>query len=260
MIVETEAIVLHSMNLGDTSKIVTLYSKKFGKIKVVAKGARNPKKNSFGSSLEPMSHTSVVFYKKESRDLHLLSKSEIVTPMNGIQARPESLLTGLALVEVVTMVMHGENEHPALFDELLRSLAAVNSARSNVTNVLPAFLIRLFDEFGCGLSVSACAGCGKNPVSEGFSSALLRLSDGSILCAACAEEQFSGGVPLSAGGVKSLYYLMMHPIEKSVSLSMVDSVKEELFAVLTSYMRYHIDGVRTLRSLSLLYSMDQNKH
>ncbi|MBP6673311.1 MAG: recombination protein O N-terminal domain-containing protein, partial [Bacteroidetes bacterium] len=52
MIVETEAVVLHTMDFRDTSKIVTLYSRKFGKIKVIAKGTRNQKTNKFGSSLE----------------------------------------------------------------------------------------------------------------------------------------------------------------------------------------------------------------
>lgn len=260
MIVETEAIVLQTMNLGDTSKIVTLYTRKYGKIKVVAKGTRSPKTNTFGSSLEPLSHTSVVLYKKESRDLHLLSKSEIVTPLNGIQLRPDSLMTGLALLEVVTMVMHGENEHPALFDELLRSLVTINGAPANAVNVLPAFLIRLFEEFGFGLSLSACGTCGKNPASNMPFSAVVRLSDGLMLCSDCVADRFSGGVPLSAVGVQSLYYLMMNPIEKSVSLSLVDSVRDELFAVLQSYLRYHVDGVRTLRSLSLLYSMNNNTH
>ena len=63
MIVSTDAIVLRSMKYGETSKIVTLYSKKFGKIKVIAKGARSAK-SKFGASLEPMMHSSVIFYKK----------------------------------------------------------------------------------------------------------------------------------------------------------------------------------------------------
>ncbi|MCU0646328.1 MAG: recombination protein O N-terminal domain-containing protein [bacterium] len=46
---KTEAVVLKTQRSGETSKIVTLYSPKFGKIKAVAKGSRGLKSRFFGS-------------------------------------------------------------------------------------------------------------------------------------------------------------------------------------------------------------------
>ncbi|MFZ4620898.1 MAG: DNA repair protein RecO, partial [Bacteroidota bacterium] len=161
MIVETEAVVLHSMDFRDTSKIVTLYSKKFGKIKVVAKGTRNQKTNKFGSSLEPMTHSSVVIYKKEQQDLHLLSKSEIVTSFSRMQTDSERMFTGLALVELMNMVMHNEEENERLFLMLAASLKTIDTAEKNSLNVLFAFMVKMFDQFGFGLSVEACVNCGR---------------------------------------------------------------------------------------------------
>ncbi|MBI5464877.1 MAG: recombination protein O N-terminal domain-containing protein, partial [Ignavibacteriales bacterium] len=40
MIVKTDAVVIKSMKYSDTSKIVALYTKEFGKLSVIAKGAR----------------------------------------------------------------------------------------------------------------------------------------------------------------------------------------------------------------------------
>ncbi len=104
MIVSTDAIVLRSMKYGETSKIVTLYSQKFGKIKVIAKGARGAKSR-FGASLEPMTHSSVILYKKEERELNLLSKSEITKSFLKFGSSGDRLATGLAVVELVNMVM-----------------------------------------------------------------------------------------------------------------------------------------------------------
>jgi DNA repair protein RecO (recombination protein O) len=71
MIVKTEAIVLKTMKYRDTSKIVTLFTKNYGKLSAVAKGARD-RNLRFGSALDSLSHVQVVLYKKEGADLHLL--------------------------------------------------------------------------------------------------------------------------------------------------------------------------------------------
>ena len=49
----TDAIVLKAMKYRDTSRIVTFYTRAFGKLRAIAKGARGPK-NKFGSALEPL--------------------------------------------------------------------------------------------------------------------------------------------------------------------------------------------------------------
>ena len=59
------AIVLKSENWRETSKILTLFSQRFGKIRVIAKGARDPKSRLAGN-LELFSQISIVFYKKEN--------------------------------------------------------------------------------------------------------------------------------------------------------------------------------------------------
>ena len=64
MIAKTEAVVLRSMKYRETSRIVSFYTKQFGKISGIVKGARSPK-NAFGSALQPMSHVSLVLYKKD---------------------------------------------------------------------------------------------------------------------------------------------------------------------------------------------------
>ena len=77
MLVTTEAIVLRSRKQGDTSKIVSLYTRDYGFVDVIAKGAREMK-SKFGSALEPFTLSKVTFYKKEGRDLYLLANAEVI--------------------------------------------------------------------------------------------------------------------------------------------------------------------------------------
>jgi DNA repair protein RecO (recombination protein O) len=74
MLVTTDAIVLRSRKQGDTSKICALYTKEYGLVDVIAKGAREMK-SKFAGSLELFMHVTAVFYKKQGKELYLLSKS-----------------------------------------------------------------------------------------------------------------------------------------------------------------------------------------
>lgn len=255
MITETKAVVLRTMKYGDTSKIVTLYSRKFGKIKVIAKGARNQKTNKFGSSLEPMTVSSVVIYKKEHKDLHLLSKSEILTPMSRLQEVPERMFAGLAIVELVNMVMHDEEENGPVFDLLEQSIAAVNASERQTINILMAFMVHLFRRFGFGLDVDACLRCGRTLGSGDLTYGLLRLSDGKFHCSQCVQEEQQSGVRLNIGTLRTLKFLADNPVEKASGISMNQAMRDDLLSFLQSFLRYHIEGVRTLRSLALLQSM-----
>src|SRR5262245_24232389 len=76
-IVSTEGFVLRSYKLGENDKIVVFYTRDFGKIRLVAKGARKLK-NRFGAALEVFAHVRIIFHEKENRDLLILDRAEIL--------------------------------------------------------------------------------------------------------------------------------------------------------------------------------------
>ncbi len=252
MIVSTEAIVLRTMKFRDTSKIVTLYTRKFGKIKVLAKGARAAK-NKFGASLEPMTHSHVVLYKKENRELHLLSKSELQTPFHHLFSDGEKITVGLAVIELVNMVMHDEEENETMFQLVAATLLSIDRAQKNILAVMFAFQIKMLQLFGVGLSLEQCSHCEKQiGKDERIPYVHLLLTNGKNVCASCGKEQHAGGVKVTMGAVRSLQFLYSSPIEKASSLLLSSLIKEEILSLLQSYMQYHIEGVRTLKSLTLL--------
>ena len=251
MIVSTDAIVLRSMKYGETSKIVTLYSKKFGKIKVIAKGARSAK-SKFGASLEPMMHSSVIFYKKEQRDLHVLSKCELSTPFLKFDGNGDRLAVGLALVELVNLVMHDEEENLPMFALLVEALEAVDRASQNLLNIFFAFELRLLEIFGYGLNLHDCMRCGRSVVeNEEVNGVFLLLASGSVICSDCHSSLNAGGIKASEGIVRSLFQMQSLPLGSIGDLRLASPKKDEILALLQTYLQYHIAGVRTLKSLSL---------
>ncbi len=249
MIVTTDAVVLKGMRYGETSRILTLYTRDFGKLSVLAKGARD-RKNRFGSALEPMSYVRAVFYRKAASDLHLLTQCDLVRPMRRLTEDMERMAPALAMVEMVAAVCHAEEDHGHLFGLLLESLSAVNDATKNPGNALYAFEVRLLELMGFKPNFHACFRCGV-PVDEskgGSPGRGLHVSPGGIVCGECSSEgrERRG---LSAGGAKVLQFLQdTAAVEASTALVLTPRLKNEIAGILRFLLESHLEGLRALKS------------
>ena len=126
-IVTSEGVVLKVHALGDTSRIVSAYTREHGLLKFVAKGARKAPSR-FGFALEPLSRSRFVFYFKPDRDLHLLSQAEVIDPLGSRIADLARLAHAQAALELVDRLVWGEEAHGELYDLLLATLAGCADA------------------------------------------------------------------------------------------------------------------------------------
>src|SRR3972149_3851703 len=79
----TEAIVLNSMDYGESDRIVTLYTLGFGKVRGIAKGAKRSRKR-FVNKLEPFSYINLLFFQKHGRELVMIEQAETIRGFNGL--------------------------------------------------------------------------------------------------------------------------------------------------------------------------------
>ncbi|MEI6639879.1 MAG: recombination protein O N-terminal domain-containing protein, partial [Chlorobium sp.] len=81
MIVKTRSVILRETRYRDQSKICLLYTREFGKMSVIVKGARNPK-NRLSSLFSPGNVVDIVLYKRDGREIQLVSDGNLVfSPM-----------------------------------------------------------------------------------------------------------------------------------------------------------------------------------
>lgn len=130
MIETTEAIVLNAKKFGDSSKIISLFTKDFGIITVLAKGAFQAK-SKYGSALEPLSYSLITFYRKPNRELHLLSSAELIIPMTRISDSFEHLSVGLLILETISQSFEHHEPNIDLFNFLINALAYLNQLPDN---------------------------------------------------------------------------------------------------------------------------------
>ncbi len=99
-IIKTDAFVLKSFKYGETSKIVTLFTKDHGKLNAIVKGVRNYKSRICGT-MESMNYISAVIYLKESRDLQLVSNAEYKRSFKGIVNNIDKIEIAYNIIELL---------------------------------------------------------------------------------------------------------------------------------------------------------------
>jgi DNA repair protein RecO (recombination protein O) len=251
MIVKTEALVLKSKRHRETSKIVTFYSEKFGKVKGVAKGARETK-SKFGAALEPMTHVSIVLYKKEHRDLHMISQAEIVQLFPHLHSDLGRITAGLSVVELIDAAMHDEESNEPVFRLVTEIMSELDTATKNLENVLYFFRLRLLDLMGFRPDFQACVRCKKKLVrlSPDDQTIQFDVQAGGIVCRSCAMR-FPRRVNLTLGTVKILRRLQEAALSDVTEVAIPDSSKKEIEETLKTYTKVHLAGVGRLKTEGL---------
>jgi DNA repair protein RecO (recombination protein O) len=252
-IVTDEGIVLKTHALGDTSRIVVVYTREHGLRKFVAKGARKPP-NRFGYSLEPLSRSRFVFYLKPDRDLHLLSKAEVLDALGSRLSDLTRLAHAQAALELVDRLVWGEEPHPRLFALLAQALDGCAKAPvATLSAVTLAFQLQLASELGYRPRLDQCAVDGR-PVSQRRAFSPAR---GGLLCDACAARE-GGVVYLSPEALGSLALLLSRPLLEAGEYVELPRAGE-LLRVIEFFFTTHFQRFRGLRSLEVLRGLGETE-
>lgn len=247
MITKTEAIVLRARKYRETSKILNLYTKEFGKLSVIAKGARGPR-NKFGASLQPPNHVFAVLYKNDNRELHLLSQCDTVTPFRNVADDLDKFTSAMSIVELVELVAHDEERNEQLFDLTLSALKETNDTARNPANVQFYFELHLSDILGFKPNFHLCCSCGMPLDGEhvGTKGGQLRLAIGGVLCSSCSVPTVHESISL--GSLQALQRLQEAGHPSGVTpMRLGEHQKEEVGRTLRQHLQNHVGGLQRLK-------------
>ena len=265
MLAKTQAVVLKSMKFRDTSKIVTFYTRDYGKLKAVAKGARDTK-SKFGAALEPMTHVGLVIYKKQNRDLQLISQCDILSFYKRIHSEIQRMSTALTMVELMDRVTHHEEENAGLFSLIIDCLEALEKSEGNFQLLLPVFELRMASQLGYAPSLEKCANCGKalqtfDPKDLG----MFQVTKGAVLCPICLERpsetgmlgdvRFQGGRKASMKTLNVLRMFLEERLDSIPSIEYDEVTGNEIDETLRLYLRHHFEDLRLLKSTEIFQKL-----
>ncbi len=250
-IVKTRALVLRTMRMGETSRLVTFYTQEHGKLKVTAKGARKPK-SKFGAALDLMTEVQAVCYVKETRDLQTLTECTLLVPPPDLAQSLERLSFGSAACELVDRLTIEGKPNIRLYQCLagvLHGLAEVD--QNQVEPLFWYYQLRVAEALGYRPELRHCISCRSELIGLWlwFSAAL-----GGGICAACGQ---GNGVRIAGQSLNFLAGLQGLKTYGKDALPQAPPRSGEIRAALRGFLEYHGGKRSRLRSLDFLDSLSR---
>src|SRR3978361_1062430 len=106
-----DAVVLRTQRLGEADRIITLLTRRTGRVRAVAKGVRRTK-SKFGARLEPGTHVDVQLY--EGRSLDVVTQAETLAAYGAAVFGPSGRHAGSPALRETGERLSAEEREPAL--------------------------------------------------------------------------------------------------------------------------------------------------
>ena len=182
---KARALVLRTSDWSETSRIATLWTREFGKVRVLAKGGRRLK-SAFENALDLLTRCDIVLLRKSSGSLDLLTEAQVVQRFPRLRTHLEALYAAYYVAELLADWTEEYDPHPVVFDEAVDTLGALGASDVAVGPRLARFELILLRELGYGPALETCAVCnaGIDGAGLAFSAAA-----GGVVCPRCQRRQ-----------------------------------------------------------------------
>jgi len=177
-------LVVRTYDWSETSRIATIWTREFGKVRVLAKGGRRLKSN-FEVALDLLTVCSIVLLRKSS-GLDLLTEARVEERFGGLRTNLRALYGGYYVAELLGEGTQDYDPHPALFELSLDTLRKL-AAGGDVAGLVSAYELGWLNELGLRPVLHRCAVCQTDRLPAG--PLVFSPIAGGVVCPACAASQ-----------------------------------------------------------------------
>jgi DNA repair protein RecO (recombination protein O) len=251
---KTNAIVIRSLNYGESDKIVTFFTGDFGKIKGIAKGARRSKKR-FQNALNLFTHLRLIFFEREGMGLVRAEGCDILHPFPKIREDLKKIFYGNYFLELVNEMAGEREKNLEAFDLLLSFLSALEGMEAKEEQ-LRMFEIRMLSLFGYRPNMRRCDLCKKGweDLKE-VPAVFFSLEKGSLVCENCSKA-WNNLIPLSLGTARLIEKISQMELPRIHRLRFTPQALTESRELLPRFISYQLG--KELKSLKVLRGVAAN--
>ena len=247
MLQKCEGIVLRTTDYGETNKIVTLYTREWGKIGVMARGAKKPKSR-LSAITQPFTYG--FFLLQNGRGLGNMQQGEIITPLRAI--KEDIFLTAYAsyVVELTDKSTDEKKTNPFIFELLYQTLTYLNEGYDPeiLKNI---YEMKMLPVLGLYPILNQCAVCGDKEGQFSFS-----IREGGIICHRCLTKD-PYHLKISPATIKLLRIFYFFDLNRLGNISVKAETKAELKKVIDTY--YNEYSGLYLKTKKFIEQLDQLK-
>ncbi|MCX7923509.1 MAG: DNA repair protein RecO [Clostridia bacterium] len=244
--VKTKGLVIKEVNTGEADKIITIFSRKHGKISGSAKNSRKTR-NRLSAGTQLLCYSDFVLFK--GKDIYSISSCDVIEPFYEIRNDIIKLTYAAHMLDLINDIV--QEEQPAtkmlqLFLNTLHVLAKTDKSPELITRI---FELKLISILGYAPQVGSCTVCG----GEEFSNVSFSFKKCGFICGCCIEhDKYS--MKILTGTAKAINYIVYAKMDELFNFNLSNEVLNELGRVTRRYLRDRLEKDYT--KLDYLKSLD----
>jgi DNA repair protein RecO (recombination protein O) len=232
-IFEAEALVADSTDYAESDRIVTFLTKEEGKMRGIAKGARNSRRR-FVNCFEPFSHVKVRFREKGSHGLAFVDACELIGAWSGLRSDLRRMVHASYLLDLARTAMQEGQESAEIFEAALFFIGRADRAALSREQIR-SYEFRMLAFSGYKPNFESCASCrtGTLDAEMGF-----LFESGKVVCGAC-RRRTRDTVSISRGTAAALARSLLLPLDGLFEPGTLKGIGEESAMILPKFFEYH---------------------
>ena len=225
MLTTVKGLIIRTVDLKETDRLVTIFTEEYGVVTALARGARSLKSRKLSATMLFCYGTYVLYGQA---DKYWIKEAELIESFFDIRQTIEGLALANYIVEILSDVTVAEAEND-LLRLSLNSLYAISKGKYTAEKIKAVFEVRAASILGFMPDVLACHECG-----EKNGDFFLDIMGGNITCRKCKEtaalQRTDRSDPheahiiclLSEGAKNAFAYCVYSPIERAFSFNISD--------------------------------------
>jgi len=237
---KAEAIVLRQQALGESDRIVTLFTRENGKVRAVAKGVRRTTSR-LGGRIEPFTHARLMLAR--GRTLDVIAQADIVRAFGEVRKDLTRAAHAAYVMELVDRGLPERDRHEDVFVLAGDALEKLDRCRAEDSEVVTLwFGLRLAGLLGYQPETAGCVECGRRlPRARGVTESwAFSLPNGGALCPTCRPHD-PQAMSVSCGVLGACEYLTTAPEGQWDRLRITPAQRAELARLVQVHLEHRLE-------------------
>lgn len=244
MLEKLEGIVIKTQDYGETHKIVTIFSKKIGKLSALARGAKKTKSR-MAAVTQPFIHGEFLIYLNTG--LSTIQQGEVINSNRAVREDIMKTAFTAFIVELTDKLLEPNEPEYYIYEQLTKTIAWI-AEHDDAEIPIMMYELKLYKKGGFAPTVDKCVHCSRTDNLISFS-----IAEGGLLCNRCTTiDRYA--IPLPKSIAKLLRIFLEVGLEQVGTITIKEENKQLLRKLLDAY--YDQYGGYFLKSKKFLKQID----
>ncbi len=228
----TEGLVIKVMNVGESDRLVTLFTRENGIIRAFASGAKNIKSKK-AAATAMLTYSSFTILKK--KDSYRIYEAVPIATFFSLDLDLETISLAQYFCELAYCFGEENSPNEELLRLILNSLNFVTKKQKNSTLIKAVTELRIASICGYSPNLVACSECGCFEANTMF----FDLSEGSITCEECNDSK--KGIAINKTILSAMRHIIYSDFAKLYSFTIPEESAKTLSEITEQYITLQSD-------------------